>query len=74
LDKVVSVQAVASWLQRKWGLHSIHFTQAGATVFVQNNGHPFAYNPYVVDSIPSDSDLLSRLLNEWLPRDNRRTT
>jgi len=74
LDKVVSVQAVASPLQRMWGLQSIYFSQAGATVFVRNDSRTVSYNPYVVAFIPSDSDLLSRLLNEWLPRDNRRAT
>ena len=71
LDKVLSVQVTASWLERRWGLQSIEFLHAGARV--PTNVFQAARDRIVMAFVPSAGQLVGDLANAWLPRDNQRS-
>lgn len=68
LDKVLSVEVSASILERRFGLQSLRIVHAGgapqATAFR-------LHEPNLISFVPVEAQLVTRLLNEWLPRDNR---
>ena len=67
LDKVLSIEVSASVLERRFGLQTIRFTHAGTP----SAPTPFLLTtPNVMAFVPADSELLSNIVNAWLPRDN----
>ena len=69
LDKIIAVEASATWLERRFGLLSIELKHAGLTFnpaalrLVRNNS--------VLQFLDASSPILGQLLNHWLPRDGR---
>lgn len=70
LDKVISVKASSSWLDRAFKLYSIELTHAGNNMMSPRNPW-LMYNPYSIVGIPLDEPLHDKISNHWLPRDNR---
>lgn len=71
LDKVVSLRASSSWLERRFQLHSIEVVHAGSRTAP---GLPRALmsDAYTISHVPLSLDILGTAANAWLPRDNRR--
>lgn len=69
LDKIITVRSSQSWFQKILKIHSIHITNAGIEI-VQNGFFKSGIN--VIGNIPISENITSKLLNEWLPRDNRK--
>ena len=72
LDKILSVEITSSWLERRFGLQSLQFVHAGG-----KNANPYNFarlfgDPYAMTFVKTDGALASKLLNHWLPRDDRR--
>ncbi|MBN2499046.1 MAG: PH domain-containing protein [Deltaproteobacteria bacterium] len=70
LDKIVSVESSASLLERYLGIESIRLVHAGH----HGNGSRRSSQLYTMQMVDSGENVLSRLLHEWLPRDNRQST
>jgi|GEM_PF-3665640 len=69
LDKVISVQASSTWLERRYAIQSVEVSHAG----VQVQANPWRRRePNVISFVPVGDDLVSNLLNQWLPRDNAK--
>jgi membrane protein YdbS with pleckstrin-like domain len=68
LDKILSLKATSGWLERRLGLQNIEFVHGGASELRSRS--PWN-NPYVMCCLDESEGVLSRLSNEWLPRDNR---
>ena len=71
LDKIVSVQASSGFADKPFGLQDIELVHAGAS-FNRPGQVRIGRNPYVIAGVAKDSDLLTHLVSEWLPRDGRR--
>jgi hypothetical protein len=72
LDKILSVEVSSSFLERRFGLQSIQFVHAGG-----KNPNPYNLqwalgDAYSMVFVRTDGNLASRLLNQWLPRDDHR--
>lgn len=70
LDKILSVQASSFWLDRRFGLHHVELAIGGmppqkVPAWAKTEHNALAY-------VPVSENLLSKLTNDWLPRDNRR--
>ncbi len=77
LDKVISLRASSSWLQRRFRLHSIEVIHAGSRAAAPQAGFPasaFSSHAYTIAFVSLDSEILSVLSKAWLPRDNRTGT
>ena len=70
IDKVVSVIAAHSMLDRIFKLHSIELIHAGVNFPIPNT-NLVLFNPYIMVYVPVRTNLVSKLLTNWLPRDNR---
>jgi len=68
LDKIITVRSSQSLFQKLFKLHSIHITVAGIEL-AQNGFAKSGAN--VIGNIPINKNITSKLLNEWLPRDNK---
>lgn len=69
LDKVAAVVSSQSIFQKIFKLHSIKLANAGVEFHNQNN---FAKNSSnSIDDILIGENITSKLLNTWLPRDNK---
>lgn len=67
LDKVLSIEASSSVLERRLGLQTIRIIHAGTP----SAPTPFLLTaPNVMAFVPADDHLLSDVVNAWLPRDN----
>jgi hypothetical protein len=69
LDKILSVQATSFWLDRRCGLHHVELAIGGmppqkVPAWAKTELNALAY-------VPVSENLLSKLTNDWLPRDNR---
>jgi uncharacterized membrane protein YdbT with pleckstrin-like domain len=73
MDKVISVKASSSWLERLYGLYSIEIAHAGNNMMSLRNPW-FAFNPYSLVGIPLSETLNDTITNHWLPRDNKRSS
>jgi len=71
LDKVISVKSMHSIPERLLKLQSIEIIHPGISSFPGTNNTAFI-NPYVIHYVPVGSNLLSNLMNVWLPRDNNK--
>jgi uncharacterized membrane protein YdbT with pleckstrin-like domain len=71
LDKIISVKDTSGWLERKLGFHSIELMHAGNSVAPRVGLMALLSNHYTMQFVPYSEDILSKLTNEWLPRDNR---
>lgn len=69
LDKIISVKATQGLAQRLFSLQSIELTHAG---WPGTPGKAVWFNPYELQNLPVSDGLYGRLVNQWLPRDNRR--
>lgn len=70
LDKILSVQASSGWLDRRFGIHHVEIVVGGilpqkVPTWAKSEHNTLAY-------VPASENLLSKLTNDWLPRDNRR--
>ena len=73
LDKVVSVQAYATWVEALLRLQTIELTHAGgAREYKAPINQYLGPNPYALIHVEARGTLLSDLVNHWLPRDDRR--
>lgn len=72
LDRVVSVQANTSFIDKPFGLHDIELVHAGVPFVANPNGLRFLRNPYALVGLARSDALLTHLVSEWLPRDGRR--
>jgi hypothetical protein len=70
IDKVVSVIATHTILDRVFKLHSIELIHAGVNFPIPNT-NLVLFNPYKMFYVPVRTNLVSKLLTNWLPRDNR---
>jgi hypothetical protein len=73
LDRIVSVQARASFIDKPFGLQDIELVHSGVPHVVNPSGLRMR-NPYALVGIAKDDALLTHLVSEWLPRDGRRRT
>jgi len=71
IDKVVSVISSHSILERWLGLHSIEIVHSGLYPLRVQQGL-LLFNPYKIQYVPTSTGLASKLLNNWLPRDNSK--
>jgi len=69
LDKIITIRSSQSWIQKFFKIHSINITVAGIEI-VQNGFMRSGSN--VIGNIPISENITSKLLNEWLPRDNKK--
>jgi|GEM_PF-4690249 len=69
LDKIITVRSSQSWIQKFFKIHSIHITVAGIEL-AQNGFAKGGHN--MIGNIPITENITSKLLNEWLPRDNKK--
>jgi hypothetical protein len=74
LDRILSVHASATWLERRFGLINIELRQAGVTVVPNGFRWVTTGGWNVLAFLDASSPVLSQLLNHWLPRDGRATT
>jgi len=70
IDKVVSVIAAHSMLDRVFKLHSVELIHADVNFPIPNT-NLVLFNPYIMFYVPVRTNLVSKLLTNWLPRDNR---
>ena len=70
INKVVSVIATHTILDRVFKLHSIELIHAGVNFPIPNT-NLVLFNPYKMFYVPERTNLVSKLLTNWLPRDNR---
>ncbi|WP_455200959.1 PH domain-containing protein [Kaarinaea lacus] len=71
IDKVVSVIATHTILDRIFKLHAIELIHAGVN-FPMPNTNLLLFNPYKMFYVPVGTNLVSKLLTNWLPRDNQK--
>ena len=71
IDKVVSVISSHTILDRIFKLHTVEIVHPGTHAMQPNNALVSLFNPYRINYVPVSTNLVGRLLNEWLPRDNR---
>jgi len=69
LDKIITVRSSQSFFQKFFKIHSIIITVAG--IEITQNGFPKSGHN-VIGNIPISENITSKLLNEWLPRDNKK--
>ena len=68
LDKLLLVQVTDSWLERRLGLQSIEFLHAA--VRASANGRGLSRERVAIECVSSAGEVVSNLVNSWLPRDN----
>lgn len=71
IDKVVSVISSHSPLDRMFGVHAVEILHGGSQPLRVQKGLVFT-NPYKINYVPVSVGLAGRLVNNWLPRDNRK--
>jgi hypothetical protein len=71
LDRVLAVEASSSLLERWAGVQTIQFLQGGARTHQDLWWRQF-FGADAMAFVPTQAQLLSHLLNEWLPRDGVR--
>ena len=68
LDKIILVKATENLAQRLLGLQSIELTHAG---WPGSPGKAVWFNPCELQNVAVSDGLYGRIVNQWLPRDNR---
>ena len=72
LDKVVAATVTAGTLERWLGIENVDIAQPGVNIVPSSGFAGIKAN--TLRHVPTDEKLMSRLLCEWLPRDNPKAS
>ncbi len=68
LDKVIAITTTQCMIEKLSGLYSIELICSGWSH--HKNAFGILYNPNQIKFLNTDEKVFSRLVNEWLPKDN----
>lgn len=71
IDKLISINTTQSAIERRLKLYSIDLIYSGWSY--HRNIFGLQYNPNQIKFISVEDNLASKLTNEWLPRDNKKS-